>query len=491
MNPDSIISQFKRLNLYLFIAITLISCKSNELPQQPNILFCIADDWSWPHAGVYGDEVVRTPTFNKLASEGILFENAYVSSPSCTPSRNAILTGQHFWRLEEGANLWSTLDVKHPVYPLLLQEAGYFIGSWRKSWGPGDLAAGGYDSIHPAGKVYPNGFRQFLNERKANQPFCFWLGASDPHRPYEKGTGKNAGLDINAIEVPGFLPNNETIRNDIADYYFEVERFDTDVAEAINLLDSLDELENTIIVVTGDNGLPFPRCKGNLYESGVHVPLVVSWGNQIVKKESISQPVSLTDIAPTLLDLAGVDIPKNMTGNSLKNVLLNKHHKNDEIKDFVVFGRERHTPAQEVPSMDGYPSRGIRTQKYLYIRNIKPDRWPAGVPDNATHPIGFFADCDGGPSKTFLLENANEPHIRTFYDYCFAKRPAEELYVLRNDPHQLHNLANVKEFAGIKDSLSQLLVNELKSTNDPRFVDVGIDFDSFPYRSGYELNKPE
>jgi len=481
-------SNISGIGFVLLFAIVFTSCKPTARLERPNILFCIADDWSWPHAGAYGDKVVRTPAFDKLAEEGMLFENAFVSSPSCTPSRNAILTGQHFWRLEEGANLWSTLDVKFPVYPLLLQEAGYFTGSWRKSWGPGDLSAGGYDSIHPAGKVYTNGFGQFLKERPAGQPFCFWLGASDPHRPYEEGSGKTAGLHVSEVDVPGFLPDNETIRSDIADYYFEVERFDSDVSRAVYLLDSLGELENTIIVVTGDNGLPFPRSKGNLYESGVHVPLVIVWGNRIQKNTSSDALVSLTDLAPTFLELAGLQVPEIMTGRSLKNILLNNKPEGDKRFDHVVFGRERHTPAQLVPSMDGYPSRAIRTQKFLYIRNFAPDRWPAGVPENATHPIYSFADCDGGPSKSYLLEYKNDPAVKTYYDLCFAKRPAEELYDVENDPWQLMNLAEDKFYSSVKDSLSELLMNELRKTKDPRVVDVGIDFDDYPYRSGYKLN---
>ncbi len=477
--------------LLLVTALIIASCNQPAPAERPNILFCIADDWSWPHAGAYGDKVVRTPAFDQLAREGMLFDNAFVSSPSCTPSRNAILTGQHFWRLEEGANLWSTLDTKFPVYPLLLEDAGYFIGSWRKSWGPGDLSAGGYDSIHPAGKVFPKGFAQFLEARPEDQPFCFWLGASDPHRPYEKGSGKNSGLDINEVEVPGFLPNNETIRSDIADYYFEVERFDSDVARAIQLLDSLGELENTLIVVTGDNGLPFPRCKGNLYESGVHVPLVVAWGDQIQKNTSSDALVSLTDLAPTFLELAGVEIPEIMTGKSLTTILLDDKKANAENFDYVVYGRERHTPAQLVPSMDGYPSRAIRTHKYLYIRNLKPDRWPAGVPENATHPINNFADCDGSPSKTFLMENKDNPAMQAYYDLSFAKRPAEELYDVTSDPWQLVNLANDPLYEAVRDSLSELLTAELEKTNDPRIVDNGVDFDAYPYRSGYELNKAD
>lgn len=201
--------------------------------------------------------------------------------------------------------------------------------------------------------------------------------------------------------------------------------------------------------------------------------------------------VSLTDLAPTFLELAGVEVPEIMTGRSLTTILLDNGTTGEANFDHVVYGRERHTPAQLVPSMDGYPSRAIRTQKYLYIRNLKPDRWPAGVPENATHPIGFFADCDGSPSKSFLMENKDNPAMQPYYDLCFAKRSAEELYDVVSDPWQLVNLANDARYATIKDSLSQLLTEELQKTNDPRIVDNGVDFDAYPYRSGYELNKAD
>ncbi|MFC2124697.1 sulfatase [Bacteroidota bacterium] len=472
----------------LIISVFINGCEKKEQVKKPNILLCIADDWGWPHAGVYGDQVVKTPTFNRLAEEGVLFENAFVSCPSCTPSRSALLTGQHFWRLGESANLWSTLDVNIPVYPLLLEKEGYYVGSWRKSWGPGDLKAGGYDSIAPAGKKYPEGFNKFLKERPANTPFCFWLGASDPHRPYEKGSGAVSGIDIDAIKVPGFYPDSKEIRSDIADYYFEVQRFDSDVGAAMDLLDSIGELENTIIVMTGDHGMPFPRCKGNLYDMGVRVPLAVRWGEHIEHNRRTKEFVSFIDIAPTFLKLAGVEIPSQMTGRSLEPILMSGDG-NWVIAgwDYAVFGRERHTPAQLAPSMAGYPSRGIRTKDYLYIRNFSPERWPTGVPEGASHPSSTFTDCDGGPTKTFLLENADNPDFESYINWCFNQRPSEELYDIKKDPDQLVNLADDTKYASIKNSCSDQLNEVLRSTEDPR-INGTARFDEYPYRSSYKLN---
>ncbi len=457
--------------------------------KKPNILFCIADDWGWPHASVLGDSAVLTPTFDRLAREGVLFDHAYVSSPSCTPSRSAILTGQYHWRLGESANLWSTLDVNTPVYPLILEASGYHVGYWRKCWGPGDITAGGYRDTYPGGKNYPEGFKQFLDARTDNEPFCFWLGANDPHRPYKKGSGKESGIDLDKVHVPGFYPDVEEIRSDIADYYYEVQRFDNDVAKAIKLLEEIGELENTIVVMTGDHGMPFPRCKSNLYDMGVRVPLAIRWGNQLKGNKIVKDFVSLTDLAPTFLDIAGVDIPEQMTGKSLIPILLSdKEGWIEPNRDHVVFGKERHVPAQLSPSIEGYPSRGIRTEQFLYIRNIHPDRWPVGVPEGSTHPMNIFPDSDNGPTKTFLIENANDPKYKSYFEWSFAKRPAEELYDIKNDPDQINNLADNSKYAEVKKNLSEKLNGILKTSKDPRIIGGGEKFDEYPYRSGYKLN---
>ena len=305
--------------LVLFIIASLWLCGSaigtEPAAGPPNILLAIADDWGFPHAGTYGDPVVKTPAFDRLAREGIVFNQAYISSPSCTPSRAALLTGQWHWRLEESANLWSTLQTKFPVYPDLLEEAGYFVGHTGKAWGPGRLEPGGR-TRNPAGPEFES-FAEFLDARPAQQPFCFWFGTQDPDRPYEIGSGEAAGMDLDAIRLPACLPDSGEVRSDVADYYFEVQRFDSDVGELLQELENRDELESTMIIMTGDHGMPFPRAKGNLYDIGTRVPLVIRWSDRIESARHSDDLVSLTDLAPTILELAGVRVSEVITGKSL------------------------------------------------------------------------------------------------------------------------------------------------------------------------------
>ena len=445
--------------------------------KQPNILFCLADDWGWPHAEVIGDQVARTPAFDRLSREGVLFNRAFISSPSCTPSRNAIITGQQFYRLGQGANLHSTLSPEYPNFMFLLRDAGYEIGHWRKAWGPGDFKALGYTE-HPCGPT--STFTKFMKQRDKDKPFCFWFGTSDPHRPYAPGTGKAAGFELDKIRVPAFFPDTEEVRSDIADYYFEVERWNRDVAAAMDLLEREGELDNTIIVMTGDHGMPFPRCKGNLYDWGARVPLAVRWGDHLPAGKELDQFVSFTDLAPTFLEAAGVEVPDVMTGESLLPVIAE-----GKGRDFMVYGRERHTPSQAMPSMNGYPARAIRTDRWLLILNVDSNRWPAGVPSGATHPYDTFSDCDDGLTKQYLMAHKDDPEVAPYYELCFAKRPDVELYDCQADPDQVNNLAADPQYADVVAELTEQLVGYLKETKDPRFDGEPVEFDSYPYRTDY------
>lgn len=480
---------------FLCLLSTAAAVQGDDASRRPNILLAMADDWGWPHASAYGDETVKTPTFDRLAREGFLFNHAYVSSPSCTPSRGALLTGQYHWRLEAGANLHCIFPDKFRTYPELLGEAGYFVGVTGKAWGPGRTET---PNRPIAGKRFPN-FKAFLAERPKDQPFCFWLGSADPHRPYDEGTGRASGIDPDKVKVPPFLPNSDVVRSDVADYYFEVQRFDKFVGDAIAALEAAGELDNTIIVMTGDHGMPFPRGKANLYDSGTRVPLAIRYGSASGERKSSGQSgekaegaivvddlVSTTDLAPTFLELAGVKVPEAMTGKSLMPILEARSKQRPHAhRDFVAFGKERHVPMQEAPDMGGYPCRAVRTHDYLFIHNYSPDRWPNGTPDfqNAAIPGVWLGDCDNGPSKTWLVDHKDDSaETRRLYDLAFAKRPAYELYDLKADPNQQRNVADDPKYRDVRDKLAQMLREEQLRTGDPREADGGnVTFESHPY----------
>ena len=454
---------------------------------RPNILFAIADDWSWLHAGAYGDPVVKTPTFDRLAREGILFHHAYVSSPSCTPSRGAILTGQWHWRLEGAGNLWSVFPDKFVAYPEILGKAGYVTGVMGKGWAPGRTERAGRQL---EGKRFKN-FQQFLAQRPVGEPFCFWLGSSDPHRPYKKDSGRASGMDLQNVEVPACFPDHPDVRGDIADYLFEVQRFDSLVGSALAALDKIGELDNTLVLMTSDNGMPFPRAKSNLYDMGTRMPLAVRWPAKIDAGGKIDDFVSFTDFAPTFLEAAGVAVPDDMTGRSLMNVLRSgRSGQVDADRSFVLVGKERHVPGQEGIDMGGYPCRAIRTHDFLYIRNFCPNRWPSGTPhySKAAVPGAWIADCDNGLTKTCMVDNRDKnAGYRRLYDLAFAKRPAEELYDLKKDPDQLNNVAGAATYLEVQQKLADQLMTQLKTSCDPRAVGGGEKFDEYPYLGGAPL----
>ena len=466
------------------VLLTLVLSACSRAPEAPpNIVFAIADDWSWPHAGAYGDPVVSTPTFDRLADEGVLFEQAFISSPSCTPSRGAIVTGQHFWRLEAGAQLWSRWPSTFAEYPALLADAGYHVGSFRKGWGPGEHPD---QPDNPAGPHYET-VEEFFAARSEGQPFCLWFGTSDPHRPYEPGSGVASGMDLDAIALFSHFPDAPEVRSDVADYYWEVQRFDREVGALLAAIEAMGELDNTLVFVTSDNGMPFPRAKATVYDAGTRVPFLVHWPARVPGGRRVTDFVSTTDVAPTILEAAGLPVPAEMTGRSLLALLISADTgRADPSRDHVLFGRERHVPAQEAPVRGGYPMRAIRTDDYLYIRNFLPDRWPVGTPDydHAYIENAWLADTDNGPTKTYIWAHRDEPGGQPFYDLSFAKRPAEELYDLLRDPGQLNNLATDPSYATIRTTLAQRLLESLETTGDPRVGGGGQLWETQPYLGG-------
>jgi N-sulfoglucosamine sulfohydrolase len=441
--------------------------------QRPNILFALADDWAWPHAGVYGDKVVQTPTFDRMAAEGMLFSHAFCVAPSCTPSRAAILTGQASHRLEESGNLWSILRKKYDCYPDLLEAAGYHVGFTRKGWGPGTLEGSGR-TRNPAGPSYKD-FATFLRSVPAGKPFCFWFGSHDPHRPYVQGSGVKSGMKIADVFVPPYLPDTPEVRSDICDYYFAVQRYDREVGAILKLLEAAGKLDNTMVIMTGDNGWPFPRAKANLYDAGTRQPLAVRWPAKIPPGRKSDAFISFQDFAPTFLEAAGLRSTVAMTGHSFLGLLTGQ---STVGRDCVFVERERHANVRH--GNLGYPGRAIRTREFLYIRNFHPERWPAGDPQ-MWKAVGPFGDIDGGPTKDLMLQRRNDPQLRRFFQLACGKRPAEELYDVRKDPYQLTNVADRPEYAQTKKKLRAALDDWMRQTNDPRAAGDDDRWDRYPY----------
>ena len=451
----------------------------------PNILFVIADDWGHNHAGAYGCTWVKTPAFDRIAREGVLFRNCFTSNPKCSPSRAAILTGRNSWQTKEAVIHFSIFPKDFPVYPALLEKAGYFVGLTGKGWGPGDYKTTGWDQ-NPAGhefqevtlkpplagmsnRDYSGNFKQFLDKKPADRPFCFWLGTHEPHRVYEVGAGVRAGKKLTDVTLPAYYPDAPAIRSDMLDYSLEVEWFDRHLGLAVKLLEERGELDNTFVVVTSDHGMPFPRVKGQIYEDGFHLPLAIRWGKNIPSGRVVDDFINARDFAPTFLALAGVQPPGTMTGRSILNVLQSSQSGTvDPSRSVMLIGKERHDLGR--PGDAGYPVRAIRTREYLYIRNYEPDRWPAGNPETG------YRNVDDGPTKQFLLSTFDE-HYRA----SFGKRPAEELYLMKTDPECLKNVAEAQEYAQVKKELSGKMEQMLREEGDPRMTGNAAFFDTINY----------
>ena len=444
---------------------------------RPNILLCLADDWSAMNAGCYGGTQARTPNIDALAAKGIRFEHAYCSAPSCSPSRAALLTGRMAIELEEAADLWGGFQSTYQVYTRLLEKAGYYVGFERKGWAPGNWKDFGW-KYNPAGHRHA-GFAEFLKNRPKGKPFCFWFGSRDPHLPYEDGYAEATGFVPDQLTAPSYLMNTPGVRKTFAGYLAEVARFDRDVGARIKLLEESGDLDNTLIVVTSDNGMPFPGAKTRLEDRGTRMPLVIYWKNGAVNGGRIVNDfVSTPELAPTFLEAAGVPVPAEMTARSLMPLLTSsKSGQIDSSRNFIVTCRERHCPAQP-DSWGGYPMRAIRTPDFLYIRNYAPERWPQG-----SYPS--FIDVDASACKEDYVKNWNNPEYKDFMA-LLQKQPAENLYDLKSDPKEMRNVAGEAEYEGVQKELSGKMTDWLKSINDPRMSGNGWKFDTYEWFTNWK-----
>ena len=466
--------------------------------KRPNILFAISDDQSFPHASAYGTKWVKTPGFDRVAKEGLLFTRCYTPNAKCAPSRSIIITGRNTWQLEEAGNHWPVFPMKFKSFAEALNESGYHVGYTGKGWGPGiakhangkrrELLVKGYQKFTkkpPAraisGRDYARNFDAFLKDNEGDKPWFFWYGCTEPHRAYQYKVGvEKGGKRLSDIDkVPGFWPDTEKVRHDMLDYAYEIEHFDDHLVKMLKTLEAQGELENTIVVVTSDNGMPFPRVKGNAFEYSNHLPLAIMWPRGIKKPgRVVDDYVNFIDFAPTFIEVAGLAWDKTgmarTNGRSLTDVFNSeKSGKVNPERDHVLIGKERHDMGR--PNDWGYPIRGIVKDGFLYLRNYENSRWPSGNPETG------YLNTDGSPTKSLILEMRRSGKDQRYWQINFGKYPEEQLFQLDNDPECLKNLAKEKGYQTIKDEMKKLMIEKLKGENDPRMAGKGEVFDQYEY----------
>ncbi len=457
--------------LALVAVVALVSGAAGSARSDPaaqGVLLFIADDWSAPHAGTYGEPAVRTPTLDRLARRGLVCEQAFAAAPVCAPSRAAILTGRPVGALGEAANQGGRFPDTLVTFPECLAVAGWAVGHAGKGWGPGRLAA---DDPPPAGRRQES-LVAFLAAVPRRQSFHFWHGSRAPHRPYEAGAGQRTGKGLADAPLPGWLPDAAEVRADLLDYVARVEDLDRELAALLRDLDACGRADATTVIVTSDHGMPFPRAKANVYDAGTRVPLVIRGGSPGAR--IVRGLVALTDLAPTMLELAGSAPFSGMEGRSLAALL--RGGVPSPAREAIVLARERHEHARAGGL--GYPIRALRTRDHLYVRNLRPRRNAAGdarSPDGTTE----FADVDPSPTKTWMLEQLPPDDSR--FAAAFGPRPAEELYDLAADPEQRDDIARRPASAALVDSLRHQLEAAAADAHDPRaaeIAEVGSDLES-------------
>ncbi len=481
---------------------------------RPNVLVAISDDQSWVSASAYGDPAVSTPAFDRVARTGALFTQAFSPTPGCSPTRAAFLTGRHSWMIENAGTHASSFPRTYATWPDLLEASGYAVGATGKLWGPGNWKVSGWER-NPAGPPwsdrelkppaaglsetnYSANFADFLEERPKDRPFAFWYGASEPHRSFDPGVGLRSGKRLQDVVVPPFLPDTPEVRSDLLDYLFEIEWFDQHLGNMLEALREAGELENTLVIVTSDNGMAFPRAKANCYEYGVHMPLAMMWPSRMPGGRVIDDLIGFVDITATILDVAGVAHPSEgfpLAGRSFKDVLLSSDQGIvDPSRDAVYVARERHSSSRF--NSLGYPQRAIRTHEHLYIRNFTPERWPAGAPrkygtgsyatdedvlSRTLGPMhGGYHDIDDCPTLRYLIAHHDDPSVARYLHLAVDKRPAEELYDIRRDPGCLENLGANPDYAAVLVQLRGRLVRYLEQTGDPRIVGNEDIWETYP-----------
>lgn len=393
------------------VALSAPSAAQTGGARPPNIVFLLSDDHSVPDLGCYGNPHVRTPHLDRLAREGMRFNHCYVASPQCSPNRSAIFSGcmPHTIgtsRLHAPMPPWETTVLD------LLRRQGYFTGVFRKH----------HQGANFQGKLdfYGDGktpFGAFTSKLPAGTPFFLQFGSTDPHRPYRAGAA-NPPHDPAKVLVPPYLPDTPEVRGDLAHYYDFITRFDDECGQLLALLREQGLLENTLVIMTGDNGLPFPRAKGTMYDPGIRVPMIAWWPGKVAAGAVRDELISHVDLAPTWLEMAGAAIPAKTQGRSFLSLLTGGSH---TPREAIYSERNWHDTFD--------PQRCVRTRRYKLILNA-----------DANTGYRPAWDIEDSPSWTSIRRLGRQGGLSEAQSQMLTpSRPALEFYDLEKDPHEFDN----------------------------------------------------
>lgn len=431
------------------LCLIFYSCttKTDQTALQPNMIVFIADDVSWDDLGCYGNDQVKSPNIDALANEGIIFKNAYLTTSSCSPSRNSIITGRYPHNTG-AAELHSMPPMEMISLPEILKSDGYYTLQAGK-FHMGDYAIRGFDEIHSDRKINGHGGEAYwvnaIENAPDDKPFFMWFASHDAHRGWAENqfTGTHKP---NEIEVPEYLVDGPKTRLDLVNYFDEISRFDYYIGEVIKKLKEKGNYENTIIIVMADNGRPFPHSKTRVNDQGVKTPFVVHYPKLTASNNSVTESlISAVDIAPTLIDFAGIEPLDHFQGVSFKNLLLEPSQK---FRNYVFAEHNWH-------DYEAF-ERMVSNERYMYIKNERPQFSQQGPLDAVNSPS--YTEL-----KLALLDGSITARQS---DIFMAPRPDEELYDLIADPYQYNNLMMGDDIPQVYKELKQKLAEWTTATAD-------------------------
>lgn len=430
---------------FFFIGTAPLSTAADE-PDRPNFILFITDDISQGDIEPYGNEFVDTPTLNQLADSGLVFDNAYLTTSSCSPTRTSLITGRYPHNTGS-SELHLPLPEGHFLFPEALKEAGYYtLLSGKHHMGENVNSA--FSTIDDGeGPSGASNWVELLRNRPNDQPFFFWAATHDAHRRWQVND-KAPRYDPEDVSVPPYLVDGPRTRKDLAKYYHEVSRTDHHTAQLVEELRRQDIADNTYFIYISDNGRPFPRDKTRLYDSGIKTPMIIWKAGDGVPDARVESMVSLIDLPPTILELADVEQSPRMQGVSMTPLF---HDPQASIRDYVFAEQNWHVFQAHV--------RMVREGPWVYIRNAWPHRRLLSR-EAAPNPGRFPAAHELWDARA---EGELHPRQR---DIFLKPRPREELYHVGRDPYQLHNVADDPKYLPVLRRLRTVLDQWAESTGD-------------------------